>query len=206
MKGALVLIGGGGHCRSCIDVIEQQGNFSIAGIIDLPDQLGKKTLGYPVIGTDEDLAELITEDYSFLITIGQIKDGSRRQQLFNKLFSTGAHLPTVISPRAYLSPHAKVGPGTIIMHGAIINVNAAIAANCIINSQSLIEHDAVVEDHCHISTGAIINGGAHIGAGSFVGSQAMVREGVKIGAGAVIGAGTVILRDVEARSTIRAQV
>jgi hypothetical protein len=28
--------GGGGHCRSCIDVIEQQGRFAIAGIIDLP--------------------------------------------------------------------------------------------------------------------------------------------------------------------------
>ena len=34
MKPEIILLGGGGHCRSCIDVIEQAGDFNIAGIVD----------------------------------------------------------------------------------------------------------------------------------------------------------------------------
>lgn len=36
MKEQIILIGGGGHCKSCIDVIEQEGKYQIAGIVDLP--------------------------------------------------------------------------------------------------------------------------------------------------------------------------
>ena len=31
----IVLIGGGGHCKSVIDVIEQEGRFKIIGIVEL---------------------------------------------------------------------------------------------------------------------------------------------------------------------------
>jgi len=41
----LLLIGGGGHCKSIIDVIEEEGSFSIAGIIDKSDLLGETVLG-----------------------------------------------------------------------------------------------------------------------------------------------------------------
>lgn len=34
MKTEILLIGAGGHCPSCIDVIEQEGRFSIAGVVD----------------------------------------------------------------------------------------------------------------------------------------------------------------------------
>ncbi|MBU0681146.1 MAG: acetyltransferase [Proteobacteria bacterium] len=204
MKTEIILIGGGGHCRACIDVIEQQGTFAIAGIIDLAEQQDHKVLGYPVIGTDADILKFASEGYSFLITIGQIKSAERRRQLFNKLAAAGAMLPTIISPRAYVSPHAHIGPGTIIMHGALVNTGATIGNNCIINSLALIEHDARIDDHCHISTGAMVNGNAQIGNGSFVGSQAMVREGVEIGEQAIIGAGTTILANITAHSTIKA--
>ena len=34
-----IILVGGGHCKSCIDVIEAEGRFIIKGIIDLPDML-----------------------------------------------------------------------------------------------------------------------------------------------------------------------
>ena len=40
----IILIGGGGHCKSCIDVIEQAGTFQIAGIVDVPEKLHQKAL------------------------------------------------------------------------------------------------------------------------------------------------------------------
>jgi len=42
-----------------IDVIEQQAQFKIAGIIDKPELLGSKILGYQVIGNDFDLQNLM---------------------------------------------------------------------------------------------------------------------------------------------------
>ncbi len=36
-KQNVILIGGGGHCKYSIDVIEQERRFSIVGIIDMPE-------------------------------------------------------------------------------------------------------------------------------------------------------------------------
>lgn len=38
MKQDIILLGAGGHCRSCIDVIEQEGRFRIAGIVDKAEE------------------------------------------------------------------------------------------------------------------------------------------------------------------------
>ena len=47
---SLLLIGGGGHCRSCIDVIEAEGKYSIAGIVNQPGENTDPVLGYEVLG------------------------------------------------------------------------------------------------------------------------------------------------------------
>jgi len=176
MKEKIILIGGGGHCKSCIDVIEQEGRFTIAGIVDVSEKKQRNVLGYPVIGTDADLVELIKTFPNVLITLGQIKSPARRIELFIDLMQMGASFPVIKSPRAYVSPHAQVGEGTIVMHHALINAGANVGRNCIINTKALVEHDAVIEDHCHISTGAIVNGGVTIGSGSFLGSGAVSKE------------------------------
>ena len=51
----ILLVGAGGHCEACIDLIEQQGVYEIYGIIDKKNLVGQKVLGYAVIGTDDDL-------------------------------------------------------------------------------------------------------------------------------------------------------
>lgn len=185
----LILLGGGGHCRSCIDVIEQEGNYEIAGILDNKKLLGQKVFGYDFIGTDEDIGKFVSEDYYFLITVGQIKTSSIRKNLFSLLSKSGARLATVISPRAYISKYADIGKGTIIMHDVLINAASSIGENCIINSKALIEHDAVIEGFCHISTSAVVNGGVTIKEGTFFGSNAVSKEGVVIGKDSFIKAG-----------------
>ena len=34
MKKSLILVGGGGHAKSCIDVVESEKKFKILGILD----------------------------------------------------------------------------------------------------------------------------------------------------------------------------
>jgi len=179
MKKELLLVGGGGHCKAVIDVIEASGEYTIAGIIDHPEKIGETVLGHSIIGSDHDLEILFTRYTYALVTIGQIHTSEVRKTLYARLKNLGYSLPVIISPNAYVSPYAQVGEGSIIMHHSIINAAAIIGHNCIINTRSLIEHDARIEEHCHISTGAIVNGGTHVREGSFIGSNAVCKEYVE---------------------------
>lgn len=202
MKDTLILIGGGGHCRSCIDVVEQEGRYAIAGILDKAELVGSRVFDYPVIGTDEDIARL-SANHSFLVTVGQIKSPATRFALYTQLKKTGAEIATIVSPRAYLSAHARIGEGSIVMHGATVNAGAFIGNNCIINSHALVEHDAVIHDHCHIATGAIINGGVVVHEQTFIGSRVMTREYITIGAKSFVAGGMNIYRDLPESSRIK---
>jgi len=188
----IILIGGGGHCKSVIDVIEQEGKFQIIGIVDKSELLGVKVLGYPVIGNDSDLADLSKKYRYALVTVGQIKSSSLRVRLFKLAVKVGLTMPNIISPRAYVSKHAMIGQGTVIMHDALVNANAKIGENCIINSKALIEHDAIIEDFCHIATNTVINGAAIVRQGSFVGSGVITKQGVKVEKNSFIKAGSLV--------------
>lgn len=197
MKGRkLVLIGGGGHCRSCIDVIELAGGYVIDTIIDTPDKVGEKVLQYEITGSDPDIPGLIGEDVSFLITLGQIKTGARRKELFQYLKRLGAVLPIVKSPLAYKSPYSAVEEGSILMHHAVLNAGSRLGANCIVNTGAVIDHDSRIGSHVHLSTNAVINGGCVIGDGCFIGSNAVVNHNISVVEGVVIGSGTVVNKDI----------
>lgn len=185
----LILIGGGGHCSSVIDVIELENKYKIAGIVD--ENYLNFSKGYKALGKDDDL-DFLFKRYKFaLITIGHIESANRRKELYLKLTSIGYKLPKVISPRAYVSLSSNIAEGTIVMHGAIVNSSSNIGKNCIINSNALIEHDSIIEDHCHVSTGAIINGGCIIKEGSFIGSNSTIIHSSIVESNSFIKAGMV---------------
>ena len=52
----IILIGAGGHCASCVDVIELQRKFKIVGLID--NKKEKFLLDYKIIGSDKKLKKL----------------------------------------------------------------------------------------------------------------------------------------------------
>ncbi len=196
LKDDLVLIGAGGHARSCIDVIEQEGRFSIAGLVGVTEEVDSRVLNYEVIGTDAELDDLAARFKYALITFGQIASSEDRIRLFDLSLNAGFALPTIIAPSAYVSPHATIGAGTIVMHGAIINADAVVGRNCIINSRALIEHNVQIEDHCHVSTGSIVNGNSSVGVGTFIGSGAIVRQGIAIGKNSIVGMGLSVREDI----------
>jgi len=180
-KPEIILIGTGGHCRSCIDVIEQMGEFEIAGIIDKPGVAqGSLVFNYPILGTDDELSEIRKKFEYALVTVGQIKSVDVRVKLYNMLKKMNFLLPVIISPLAYVSSRSTIGEGSIVMHHAIVNAGAKVGNNCILNTHCLIEHDAVVGDHTHISTSAVINGNASIGSRCFIGSNSTVVHGIRL--------------------------
>ncbi len=199
----IILVGAGGHTRACVDVIEVEGRFHIAGLIEKEKSADEESLGIPIIGTDQDLENLRGKFNNAFITVGQIKSAEIRIRLFNILKKLNYILPVIMSTKAYISQNATIGEGTIVMHGAIVNANAIIGRNCIINNGALVEHDAVVGDHCHISTGAIINGGVSVGEGSFIGSGVITKQGIVINNHCIIGAGVVLKHDVDSNQMVK---
>lgn len=191
----ILLVGAGGHARACIDVIELQGQFEIAGLVGQPHEVGTRVLGYEVLGSDDELPSLVKRVPRALVTVGQIKTAEPRVRLFERLTELGCELPAITSPFAHVSRHAVIGAGTIVMHGAVVNASAAVGLNGIVNSQALIEHDAQIGDHCHLSTGTLINSGVRVGDRTFIGSGTSVRQGIVIGRDCVIGMGQRVVSD-----------
>ena len=203
MKEKIVLIGGGGHCHSVIDVIEQTNKYEIIGIVDTKENIGKKVLGYEIIACDDDLETIFLSCKNALITMGQIKTSDLRIKLFEKLKDIGFNLPVIISPIAYVSKHSSISEGTVIMHQALVNANVKIGKNCIINSKALIEHDCTVGNNCHISTASVLNGGVIVKDNTFFGSNSMSKEYVEIGENCVIGGGTKILSNIANNTVVK---
>ncbi len=190
------MIGGGGHCKSAIDVIERTGLYTIAGILDRKEKVGQTVLGFPIIATDDDLDTMKKKCDCFAITVGQVKNPAARMNIYKRLGEVNATIPSIISPLAHVSAFATIGDSNIIFHHAFINAAAVIGNNCIINTGAIIEHDAVVGNHCHISTAAVLNGNVVVMDESFVGSNATVLQGITIGHRSIVGGGSVVLENV----------
>jgi sugar O-acyltransferase (sialic acid O-acetyltransferase NeuD family) len=197
----IVLIGGGGHCLSCIDVLRLENVFEIVGILDTPDKVGTSLMGIKVIGDDDDIPRLARKYKNFLITIGQIKYSEKRVRIFETVKKYGGNLPVIISPKAYISPSAIINEGTIIMHNSLINAKAVIGKGCIINTGALVEHEASVGDFCHISTQAIVNGQVFIGKNSFIGSNSVIANNISLPEQIIVAAGACIFKSPDEAGT-----
>lgn len=200
MKDKIILVGGGGHCKSVIDVIETEGLYQIAGIVDLDEKVGSSIQGYAIFATDDDLPDLAREFKNFCITVGHIKSNALRKGLFLNLKTLGVNFPVITSPHAYVSNHTTVGEGTVIMHRAVVNANTTLGTCCIINTGCVIEHDVFIGDHCHVAPLSAVNGGCIVETDCFIGSNSVIIPGITIKRHSLVAAGSVIISNVEENS------
>ena len=193
----LILIGGGGHCKSVIDVAESAG-YEIMGVLDMPEDVGKEILSTKVIGTDDDIPSYV-DKAEFVITVGFIKNPAIRIKLYNQVTEAGGKLATIIASTAHVSKYATIGEGTVVMHHAFVNAGAKVGNNVILNTFTNIEHDAVIGDQCHISTGTMVNGDCKVGANCFIGSQSVLANGITIGDDIIVGAGSLVRKSISVK-------
>lgn len=191
----IILLGGGGHCKSVIEVAESVGR-QILGILDRPEEVGKEVIGYSVIGTDDDIAQY-ADKAEFVVTVGFIKSPAIRERLFRQVKEAGGQLATIVASTAYVSRHATLGEGTVVMHHAFVNAGARVGCNVILNTFCNIEHDAIVGDQCHISTGTMVNGDCQVGRNVFIGSQSVLANGIAVGDDIIVGAGSLVRKSIK---------
>jgi len=195
-KKKIVLIGGGGHCKVVISILKKLDNFEIVGIVD-NYKADSFISGIKIIGTDDDLKDIYKSGIRYaLITVGSVKDNTKRCKLFNLAKKIGYEFPVIISPEAIVDESVKIGEGTVIMPGSIINIDSSIGKNCIINTGAIIEHDCKIGNHCHIAPGVHISGVVNVGELSFLGIGATIIQGITIGKNVTIGAGSVVIKDI----------
>lgn len=193
-KQDIILIGGGGHCKSVIDVIESNQEFRIAGIIDVKDKQGSNLLGFPFVGTDEELPFMIKKYKYFHISVGHILSNVNRVRIFQLVSELGGEFPIIKANDAYVSTFASIKAGTFIGHRAVINAGAQIGLNNIINTGAIIEHDSIIGDNCHISTMATVNADCEIGDNTFLSSHAVINRGIKIPERSIVYSGAVVTK------------
>lgn len=194
---AIILLGGGGHCKSVIDSIRRMNRYHIIGILDKKDKVGSYINGVRIIGEDNELPHFFQRgvQYAF-ITLGSIGNILFREKIYQRVKSAGYKLPIIADPTAIISDSAKIGEGTYIGKGAIINTDVTVGTNCIINTGAIIDHECQIGDFSHISPGTTLSGNVLVGYGTHIGTNSTVIQGIQIGSNTLIGAGSVVVKDI----------
>lgn len=194
----LVLIGGGGHCKSVLDAALSMKRFEEIVITDAAPLEDLPVLGCRIVGNDSKLPELIKQGFEYaFITVGSIQNAWLRIKLAERAKDLGFHFPVIIDPSARISDYANIGEGTFIGKNAVLNAEVQVGRHCIINTGAILEHESSVGDYSHVSVGAIVCGDSHIGNGSFIGAGTTIIQGLRVGNKAIIGANSTVLTDVE---------
>lgn len=198
MSKKILLIGGGGHCRSVLDSLLGLNEYEDVGIIDKKENIGRSIFGIPFIGCDEDLYNLFNLGYGYaFITVGSIGYPSIRQNIFNQLCEIGFEIPSIIDASAQVSQHATIAPGVFVGKLCVVNAGTVIHKGAIINSGSIIEHDGQIGEFAHIASGSVLGGEVVIGEGTHIGSNSTIRQQINIGKNSIIGMGSVVLKNFE---------
>ncbi len=206
-KNHIVIFGGGGHAKMCIELINQTKKYTILGIVD--DNLALKTevLGVPVIGTIASIDKLKDNGLqNIILGVGGVLTKELRKKIFTILKEKELSVPNIIHPSASVEASVIMGEGCQIMQGAIIGSNVKLGNNCIINSGSIISHDTVIEDNVHIAPGAIIGGGVTVKANTIIGMGCTVFLGLTIGKNVVIQNGINVFTNIKNNSHIQKDV
>jgi len=197
-KDKIIILGGGGHSKMCLDILKIINRYEIIGVIDSKLPIGSSVFGVEVIGKgDEDLKKIFSLGVSNAINaVGSILKPAIRKTLFEKLKVIGFSVPNLIHPSAIVEQSSRMGEGNQIMMGASIGSDVSIGDNCIVNSGAIVSHDSVLMNHSHIAPGAILAGGVSVGELAVVGMGSTIYMGLKISERAIIGNGSNVFRDI----------
>lgn len=193
----IVLFGGGLHANVCIDILEKEGRYKIVGIIDSMAEIGAMLYGYPVIGRQENLVNLINE---YKIEAGFISIGDNYSRKFVRDYIV-SQVPdfvfvNAIHPSVIVGKNVKLGCGIVMMAGVIVNPDSQIQDFCILNTGAQLEHNCLMEEYSHLSAGSITGGKVKIGKFSAITLGVIILDRVTIGENTVVGSGSLVMHDL----------
>jgi sugar O-acyltransferase (sialic acid O-acetyltransferase NeuD family) len=194
----VILLGGGGHAKVCIDVLNKQSR-KIIGFVS-PDENSETVLGVAHLGDDDLVLNYSPDDVELVNAIGFLPKSSVRQVCYERFkqkaytFVTLVHSSAIIAEEVILKEGAQVMAGTVIQPGVIVGENS------IINTRVSVDHDCNLGSNCHIAPGSVLCGNVVLGEGVFVGSGAVIIQNIHVPADSIIAAGETVRKNVSALS------
>lgn len=192
----VVIVGGSGHAKTCIEILRARREFEIAGIVDDGLPVGFQVLGVPVLGTLERLDTLPAQGTRLAVLgIGSLFDLPARRRLVERVQQAGLELLTIVHPSAVVEPSASLGKGVQVHAGAVVSAEAVLHDHCVINTGAIVSHDCEIGKNAHIAPGAVLAGAVRVGSDALVGMGTTIFIGVEIGPAVVIKNGQHIFHD-----------
>lgn len=193
----IVLFGGGPHIAYCIEIIEKENKYKIIGLTDTNSSIGDIILGYPVIGSQNELVKLV-EEYKIDAGLISIGDNYSRNIVYD---CVKGQIPdfefiNAIHPSVIIGKNVKIGFGVVIMAGCIINTNARIGNFGFLATGAQLEHDCCMEDYSSLSAGSVTGGKVRIGKYSAITMGVIVLDRINIGENVVVGSGSLVTKDI----------
>lgn len=197
MNRKLLLIGGGGHCKSVLDSLYRLKKYDTIGIIDIKEHKGRTILETPVIGSDEDLPSLYEKGFKeAFITVGSVGDPTIRIKIANSLKNQGFTFPNIVDPTATVSLYSDLADGIFIGKQTIINAGTKIKSGVIVNTAVTIEHDCNIGEFVHVAPGSVLSGEVLVGDYTHLGANSVFKQQVCVGSNTIIGMGSIVLKDI----------
>ena len=186
----LVMIGGGGHALSLLEIdgVNWKGYLSPSPSQEMP---------LPWLGDDSQALLLANEGVLFHMAFvyAGLPVMSKRAKLIEFYKENGAEFASVIAPSAIITPHSHIENGCAVMQRVLLN-RCHIGENSIINSGAIIEHDSSIGSNTFIGPGAVIGGFTSVGNNCFIGLGALLKNGIRIADGVSVAMGAKIDRDL----------
>jgi UDP-perosamine 4-acetyltransferase len=203
-KQGIILIGGMGGAKMCIDAIESTREYDIVGIIDDQMKPGTLVMNNEVLGGENELIQMFENGFqNILITYSLLSDLKRRSYNIEKLKKIGFNFPNIIHKHANIEPSAKIGIGNIILAGSILGSECQVGDFNYINTGSIICHEAIVGNNNHFAPNSVIAGRVKIENNNLFGICSTTYFDISIGSNNVLNNGVNLNSNLSDNNIIR---
>ena len=197
LNSAILILGGQGGAKMCIDAIKSRGEFEIVGIVDSELRVGDIVSNVPVIGGENLLIPLYKKGVQkIVISFSSLKDLSKRQKKISILKDIGYQFPNIIHSAALVEPTVDFGEGNIILALSMIGSCCKVGNFNYINTGAIICHDSVVGDNNHFAPNSVIAGRVKVENNNLIGINVSTFYDIKIGSNNIINNGVSVNNNI----------
>jgi sugar O-acyltransferase (sialic acid O-acetyltransferase NeuD family) len=210
VRRSVVVIGGGGHGREVLDVIDAHNaagrleRLDVLGVVDdnpsEPTCARLKQRGVPLLGSLRQwLAEADTR-VGYVIGIG---DGATRRSIDRTMTRAGLEAVPLVHPASTAGFGVSLAPGAVVFAGAVLATNIQLGRHTHVHRCATVGHDCSLGDFVTVNPSAGVSGDCVVEDDVMIGVGAAVLQGLTVGRGATVGASACVVRDVGATLVVK---
>jgi UDP-perosamine 4-acetyltransferase len=203
-KEDLILLGGKGGAKMCIDAIRSTNKFKIIGIIDDALIPGSKVMDIEVLGGENELHLLFKNGYkNLVVTYSILNDLSKRYLKIEQYQKIGFSFPNIIHEKAVIESSSRIGNGNIILANSIIGSEAIVGDFNYINTASIICHESLIGNNNHFAPNSVIAGRVKVGDSNLFGMCTTTYFDICIGSNNILNNGVSLNNDILNNNIVR---